>query len=523
MTHADAQRRVHLRPEWKTTTDDPMSTFSIDVDTASYSNVRRHMTEFSELPPTQIVRIEEMINYFDYAYAPPDGDEPFSVTSEVGPCPWNPNARLVHIGLQGKVIEPEDLPPRNLVFLVDVSGSMMSPDKLPLVQRALAGLTEQLDAEDRISLVAYAGSAGTVLEPTSGAEQGKILEAIARLEAGGSTHGSAGIEQAYALARRHFDEDGINRVILATDGDFNVGTVNQNDLVKLIEAERESGVFLSVLGFGMGDFQDTTMEQLADHGNGNYAYIDGLPEARKVLVEEAGATLVTIAKDVKIQVELDPDAVERFRLVGYENRILAHRDFDDDTKDAGEIGAGHTVTALYEIVPTGDDDDLGDLRLRFKEPQGSKSRKIELDLHDGGDALGETSNDYRFSAAVASFGMLLRGEAGDDATWESTRELAMGAMGPDPMCRRHQMVALVTTAAELAGKPLPTVILDCEIDPSRDAARRDDPMNPSTDAEDSTGDGTWAFVLEVLHLLPPLLAFPLFVMAARDPYRRRRS
>jgi anti-sigma factor RsiW/uncharacterized protein YegL len=321
------------------TVEHPETTFSIDVDTASYSNVRRFLEDGS-LPPADAVRIEEMLNYFGYAYAEPRGAEPFAVQTEIASCPWNPQARIVQIGVKGRSIAPAAVPPRSLVFLLDVSGSMMIGDKLPLLKRSLALLVSDLRPEDSVAIVVYAGASGVVLPPTSGREPGKILAALERLEAGGSTNGGAGIELAYALAQQSFRPGGINRVILATDGDFNVGTTSQGALERLIVKKRDSGVFLSVFGFGTGNLQDATMELLADKGNGNYAYIDSLQEARKVLVEQAGGTLVTIAKDVKIQVEWNPAKVGSYRLVGYENRMLEHRDFNDDKKDAGEIGAG---------------------------------------------------------------------------------------------------------------------------------------------------------------------------------------
>jgi secreted protein with Ig-like and vWFA domain len=526
---------------WTSTAKDPKSTFSIDVDTASYSSTRRFLRE-GQLPPPNAVRIEELVNYFSYDYAPPQGDVPFSVTAEVGPCPWNVEHRLVHVGLQGKMIANDDLPPRNLVFLVDVSGSMMSADRLPLVKRSLAFLVEHLSERDRVAMVVYAGAAGVVLPPTSGADKATILEAIQRLEAGGSTNGGAGIQRAYALAHASFIDGGINRVVVASDGDFNVGVTSRTELVRLIEREREGGVFLSVLGYGMGNFQDATMEQLADKGNGNYAYIDSLAEARKVLVEEAGATLVTIAKDVKIQVELDPATVERFRLVGYENRVLAHRDFDDDTKDAGEIGAGHTVTALYEVVPRSlrNTEPLMNVDVRYKQPQGDESDKLSFSITDTVPELADTTEDFRWSAAVAAFGMLLRDSSHrGDADWGSTRALAIDALGADPMCRRHEMIELVSAAARLSGTPLPALDLACtpgEREPSRTRPALDpmvdealDPATPSrTDVESAPTSSDEPedrddFWLGVLRLLPPLLAFPLFILAWRDPYRRRRE
>ena len=408
--------------------DDPLSTFSTDVDTASYSNTRRFLTQ-GRLPPANAVRIEELVNYFEYDYPDPRGGTPFGITTEVGPCPWAPTHRLVHIGLQGKRMLPSRVPPRNLVFLVDVSGSMDSPDKLGLLKHGLGMLAEDVRSQDRVSIVVYAGSSGVVLRPTS--SKTKIKNALARLRAGGSTNGASGIKTAYEVARRNFNKDGINRVILATDGDFNVGVSDRGGLTDLIERERESGVFLSVLGFGTGNYKDSTAEALADNGNGNYSYIDSNAEAHKVLVEQSAATLVTIAKDVKIQVEFNPAEVEAYRLVGYENRKLEHEDFNDDTKDAGEIGAGHSVTAIYEVVPAGAGthgakvDDLkyqsegslsaaakpGELmtvKLRYKQPDGTKSRRLDVAVEDSDQALADTSVDYRLSAAVAMFGMMLR-------------------------------------------------------------------------------------------------------------------
>ncbi len=452
--------------------DDPRSTFSIDVDSASYSNMRRFLEDGS-MPPVDSVRIEEMINYFSYDYRGPTGSAPFSMTAESGECPWNETHRLVHVGLQGKIIDQSDVPARNLVFLFDVSGSMNNADKLPLLKRAFSLLADNLRPQDKVSIVVYAGASGVVLEPTSGSDKGEILAALDRLSAGGSTNGGAGIHSAYALAKKGFIQGGINRVILATDGDFNVGTTSEGDLIRLIEDKRKSGVFLSVLGFGSGNLKDATMEKLADKGNGNYAYIDGISEARKVLVEEAGATLVTIAKDVKIQVEFNPAEVASYRLIGYENRKLAHADFNDDTKDAGEIGAGHSVTALYEVVPAGSKDapkvdglkyqgksglsaaagsgELMTVKVRYKEPDGAKSKLLSFPIEDSETALSESSRDFRFSAAIAGFGMLLRGsEHKGDATWKNVRELANGARGSDPNGRRAEFVRLIDTAARLS-------------------------------------------------------------------------
>ncbi len=456
--------------------DDARSTFAVDVDTASYSNVRRFLREGSA-PPADAVRIEELVNYFDYDYQEPTGTTPFSVTSEVGPCPWNPEHELVHLGLQGKHLAAAAVPPRNLVFLLDVSGSMQDPDKLPLLQRAMALVTENLRPADHVAIVVYAGASGVVLEPTSGLAKSDILEAVLRLEAGGSTNGGEGIELAYRMAERHFNAKGINRVILATDGDFNVGITDHKDLVRLIEAKRQGGVFLSVLGFGSGNLQDSTMESLADKGNGNYAYIDSLAEARKVLVTEAGSTLVTIAKDVKLQVEFNPLEVASFRLIGYENRLLEHSDFNDDAKDAGEIGAGHSVTAIYEIARIGhgadpkvdphkyqrDDSttaaarsgELMTVKIRYKQPDGSDSALLSFPVHGEAGGLAQTSQDFRFSAAVAEFGMLLRDSAHrGNANWADTRKLATGALGEDPDGLRREFLAMLDAAAGLAGAPI---------------------------------------------------------------------
>jgi len=449
----------------------PLSTFSIDVDTASYANVRR-ILDSGALPPAGAVRIEEMVNYFSYDYPPPEGGAPFSVTTEVAECPWDPGHRLVHVGIQGRRIAEEQVPPRNLVFLLDVSGSMRPADKLPLVKAALRLLVERLRREDRISVVVYAGASGVVLDPTAGDRQQEILAAVDRLGAGGSTNAGEGIVLAYALARRHFDTGAINRVILATDGDFNVGITNRSDLKKLIEKEREGGVFLTVLGVGTGNLKDSQMEMLADSGNGNYSYLDSVAEAEKVLVREAGGTLVTIAKDVKIQVEWNPNRVGAYRLIGYENRLLRARDFADDTKDAGEIGAGHSVTALYEIAPPGETPDVTPpleyqeppapsgkafgnevltLSLRYKEPDGTESRLIRAPVEDPGTvALAATSPDFRFSAAVAAFGLLLRdSEHRGEATYALVRDLAHGALGEDPHGDRRAFMELVETAARL--------------------------------------------------------------------------
>ncbi|MCX4247302.1 vWA domain-containing protein [Paraliomyxa miuraensis] len=535
--------------------DDPVSTFSVDVDTGSYSLVRQSLNDFGRFPSPDQVRIEELVNYFDYDYPEPSGDVPVSITTEVGPCPWDADHRLVHVGLQGRHVAADAVPPRNLVFLIDVSGSMSG--QLPLVINSLTYLTEQLGEQDFISIVVYAGAAGVVLPPTPGSDKATILGALERLQTGGSTNGSGGIHLAYAQAQQHFIAGGINRVVLATDGDFNVGTTNHDELMELIETKRHSGVFLSVLGYGMGNYQDHMMEQLADKGNGNYAYIDGLAEARKVLVEQAGATLVTIAKDVKLQVDFDRRAVKSYRLVGYENRVLADRDFADDTKDAGEIGSGHTVTALYEIVPTAapaePDWNVMELKLRYKEPDGDRSRLVQVPVPArGAKELSQTSNDFRFSAAVAGFGQSLWGfptkvawGAEDDPkggpagvneveSLKELRDLALHARGEDRQCRRAELVGLIERASALEGHPLEAASIECRPTDGPRPVRYDQPLQISDGSSDPASGPTtepakdgqaepfdWArFVLEVLYLLPPLLALPLFVMALRRPRRR---
>ncbi len=450
--------------------DAALSTFSIDVDTASYANVRRFLVD-GALPPPDAVRIEEMLNYFSYTYPEPEGDVPFSVTTEVAGCPWQEEHRLVRIGLQARHIDNKDVPPRNLVFLLDVSGSMASADKLGLLKRALPLLVDNLRAQDTVSIVVYAGASGVVLRPTEGTDGATIRGAISRLAAGGSTNGGEGIQLAYSLARENFREGAINRVILGTDGDFNVGVTNRGELTRLIEKEREDGIFLTVLGFGRGNLQDAQMEEIADRGNGNYHYIDSISEARKVLVHEAGGTLVTVAKDVKIQVEFNPAHVAAYRLIGYENRMLEARDFNDDKKDAGEIGAGHSVTALYEIVPPGastlekdvDDlryqtgrtptpaansDELMTVKLRYKQPRGTESKLISYAVRDTGSAWQAASGDFRFAASVAAFGMVLRkSEHRGGADYDMVRTLARDALGQDTHGYRAEFVKLVADAA----------------------------------------------------------------------------
>ncbi len=389
----------------------PLSTFSVDVDTASYSNIRRMIQNGQTVNP-DAVRIEEMINYFSYDYEAPTDDVPFSVNTEMYDCPWNEETQLFLVGLQAEEIDLSNRAPMNLVFLIDVSGSMYSPDKLPLVQQAFAMLTENLNENDRISIVTYAGAEEVVLSGMPGNEYSAITDSIYSLTAGGSTAGAAGIVQAYDLAEEFFIEGGNNRVILATDGDLNVGLSTEEELTELIEEERKSGVNLSVLGFGTGNLKDDRLEALADNGNGNYAYIDSLLEARKVLVQEMGGTLYTVAKDVKIQTEFNPDYVESYRLIGYENRALANEDFANDSVDAGEIGAGHSVTALYELVLTESahrtDAQLLDIALRYKQPNGDESILVEYPITMGDVTSDVMPQNLAFAAAVTEFGMLLR-------------------------------------------------------------------------------------------------------------------
>ena len=453
--------------------DNPLSTFSVDVDTASYSNVRRFL-QGDELPPSGAVRIEELINYFPYHYPEPKAEDPFSVNVELSRAPWNAKHELVRIGLRGRSVPGAERPASNLVFLIDVSGSMQDANKLPLLQRSLRALVESLSAKDRVAIVVYAGSSGLALPSTSGEEKDRILKALDELEAGGSTNGAEGIQLAYQTARENFLKEGNNRVILCTDGDFNVGVTSQSELMSLIEKERASGVFLSVLGFGIGNLKDSTMEKLADKGNGNYAYIDSLSEGRKVLVEQSGATLFTIAKDVKVQVEFNPARVAGYRLIGYENRLLAKEDFNDDKKDAGEIGAGHTVTALYEIVPAGEPlpdqasvdplkyqvpatertaspDELLTVKLRYKTPDGDKSRLIEAPVRAGAEkGFEQASEDFQFATAVAAFGLKLRGSpSSGNISWQDIQKIARRSLGEDPGTYRAEFLTLVEKARQL--------------------------------------------------------------------------
>ena len=457
---------------FKAVTDNPLSTFSIDVDTASYANVRRFLTR-NQMPPKDAVRIEELINYFSYDYPEPKDETPFAVITELSVCPWNKDHQLIHIGLKGRKIETANMPPSNLVFLLDVSGSMNSPDKLPLLKKGFKLLTEQLREKDRVAIAVYAGAAGLVLPSTPGNNKHTILKAIDNLKAGGSTAGAQGIKLAYKIALDNFIENGNNRVILATDGDFNVGVSSDGELVRLIESQRQKNIFLTVLGFGTGNLKDAKMEKLADKGNGNYAYIDNLLEAKKVLVKEMGGTLHTIAKDVKLQVEFNPAHVKAYRLIGYENRRLNKEDFNNDKKDAGELGAGHTVTALYELVPAdahespgkadplkyqeskiklaaSESQELMTVKLRYKKPDENQSIKIIHPVTAKRLAADRTSDNFNFSAAVASFGMLLRdSEFKGASTYQDVLTLAKSSKGKDSEGHRAEFIRLVEIAEML--------------------------------------------------------------------------
>ncbi len=452
--------------------DEPLSTFSIDVDNASYTHFRRHINNgYKPLPDA--VRIEEFINYFSYSYDQPTEKDPVKITAETGECPWNKEHRLVRIGIKAKEIDQDQLPPSNFVFLIDVSGSMEGPDRLGLVKSSLNLLVNNMRREDRIAIVVYAGRAGLVLPSTSGKEKQKIKEALNRLSAGGSTAGGAGIQLAYEIALENFKKRGNNRIILCTDGDFNVGVSSEKGLEQLIEEKRKSGVFLSILGYGMGNYKDRKMQVLAEKGNGNAYYIDNLQEANKVLVTESSGTLYTIAKDVKLQLEFNPARVQAYRLVGYESRMLNKEDFNDDTKDAGEMGAGHAVTALYEVVPVGVKSDyvpnvdklkyqsvrndaavffntpeLLTVKLRYKQPNGDKSVKIEHPLIDS--ERNSTSADMRFASAVAMFAQLLRdSKYKGDATYAQVINLAKSAYGQDTDGYRREFVRLAETVQNL--------------------------------------------------------------------------
>ena len=440
----------------------PLSTFSIDVDTASYSNIRRFINS-GGLPPVDAVRSEELLNYFTYDYPQPTGEHPVAVTTEIGDSPWNPERKLLLLGLQGKNIATENLPPSNLVFLIDVSGSMGSPNKLPLLKTAFKMLAQQLRPQDRVAIVVYAGAAGLVLDSTPGSEKGKIIAKIDSLQAGGSTAGGAGIKLAYKVAKEHFLEGGNNRVILATDGDFNVGASSEGELSRLIEGYRDDGIFLSVFGFGMGNIKDNKMEMLADRGNGNYAYIDNALEAKKVMVSQLAGTLYTIAKDVKVQVEFNPAKVKAYRLIGYENRALADKDFNDDRKDAGDMGAGHSVTALYEIIPAEDkhfvssvdplvfqqtqsipSNDWLQIKVRYKQPQSNDSSLMTTRVPDVPATSTLSSENFRFAAAVAEYGMLLRNsEFKGQSSYLQALTLARGARGADEQGYRAEFIKLL--------------------------------------------------------------------------------
>ncbi len=468
-TGSESYAAIHEN-EFKTVKNNPLSTFSIDVDKASYSNVRRYINNGGK-PPKDAVRIEEMVNYFSYDYPEPLGEHPIAVYSEIAACPWQTKHKLLHIGLQGKRIDNEKLPPSNLVFLIDVSGSMQDENKLPLLKEAFKLLVNNLRENDKVSIVVYAGAAGQVLEPTYGHKKQSIIESLEKLQAGGSTAGGAGIQLAYKIAKENFIENGNNRIILATDGDFNVGASNDNEMEHMIEEKRKDGIFLTCLGFGMGNYKDSKMETLADKGNGNYAYIDNLEEAKKTLVNEFGSTLFTIAKDVKLQIEFNPAKVKAYRLIGYENRLLNDEDFNNDAKDAGEMGAGHSVTALYEIIPADMDDngsinkvddlkyqsinankiaetsnEIANVKIRYKEPKKLSSVKFVYPVVDEVKPLEKCSDTYRFSASVALFGMLLReSEFAENADYSSVIELAMNAKGNDFGNYRSEFIQLVNS------------------------------------------------------------------------------
>lgn len=447
------------------TSNDPLSTFSIDVDTASYTNIRRFINQ-GLLPPAGAVRIEEMVNYFSYSYPKPRKEDLFTLTSEVGPCPWNIKHQLVRLGIKAKEIDKHHLPASNFVFLIDISGSMSADNKLPLLKQSMKMLVQQLDTHDRVSIVVYAGSDHVALEPTPGSAKKRIFAAIDTLGSGGSTHASQGIITAYKLAGQTFMPEGNNRIILASDGDFNVGTTSRGALLKLIEDKRKTGVYLTVLGFGMGNYHDDTMELLADRGNGNYGYIDNLPEAKKILVKEMSGTLFTLANDVKIQVEFNPASVGAYRLIGYENRVLTDEDFNNDRKDAGEIGVGHTVTALYEIIPPDSSDlpkieglkyqektlpkdvdhhaELMTIKLRYKPLGSSTSTRITRVIKKNTKGLQHTSDDFRFACSVAGYGLLLgQSKYTGSLNYDKVLKLAKGSRGNDDTGYRAEFIRLV--------------------------------------------------------------------------------
>lgn len=471
--NTEEYKRIYENP-FKEVAQNPLSTFSIDVDNASYSNVRRFLSE-GQLPPADAVRIEEMINYFDYDYPQPTNEHPFSIYTEVAQCPWNKEHQLVHIGLQGKSVDYEHLKPSNLVFLIDVSGSMDEPNKLPLVKKSLITLIGNLQASDRVALVVYAGTAGLVLPSTSLEHKEQIEEAIQNLNAGGSTAGGEGMQLAYKIARENYKPNGNNRVILCTDGDFNVGVSSTSELVRFIEEKRKEDIYLTICGFGMGNLKDDRLEEISDAGNGNYFYIDQESEAEKVFSKELRANLFTIAKDVKIQIEFNPLKVEAYRLIGYENRLLSKEDFNNDRKDAGELGAGHTVTALYEIVPKGKSykkasvyplkyqqtelsassgsNELMTIKLRYK-PIKSDESKLITDVISSDDINSvHPSDDFRFAASVAEFGMLLRkSEYAGDASFDSALKLAKNAIRSEDQNEKKEFLELIEKAETLTEK-----------------------------------------------------------------------
>lgn len=452
---------------YKLSLQNPLSTFSIDVDTASYSNIRRFLMD-GQMPPKDAVRIEEMINYFTYDYPNPKGDTPFSVITEISQCTWNEDHQLAMVALKGKELDRDKKKPSNLVFLIDVSGSMDDPDKLPLLKSAFKMLVNQLDEEDRVSIVVYAGAAGVVLDAASGSNKDIIIDAIENLNAGGSTAGGEGIKLAYKIARENYKDGGNNRIILATDGDFNVGPSSDGELSDIVEKNRNDGVFLSVLGFGTGNLKDSKAELLADKGNGNYSYIDNILEAKKVLVDEIGSTLFTIAKDVKFQIEFNPSKIKAYRLIGYENRLLNDEDFNDDKKDAGEIGAGHTVTVFYELIPSDSDEkvpgvdelkyqdmqlkesnDIMHIKLRYKEPEGIESKLVEYPIDDNKISK-EPSENFRFASAIAEFGMLLRDSVfKGSSNYDHVIEIAEKSKGDDTEGYRSEFIKIVKLAREL--------------------------------------------------------------------------
>lgn len=457
------------------TMKNPLSTFSIDVDTASYSNVRRFLQQGS-MPNPDAVRIEEMVNYFDYNYPEPNGVHPFSITTNLATCPWNEKHQLVRIGIQGQRLKEGEKKANNLVFLLDVSGSMASPEKLPLLKQSFKIMLENLEDEDMVSIVVYAGAAGVVLEPTPAEKRDKILAALNNLEAGGSTAGGAGIALAYKLAEEHLIKDGNNRIILATDGDFNIGVSSTSDLVRMIEEKRDKGIYITILGFGMGNYKDDRMEQIADKGNGNYFYIDNLNEAKKVLSNDLTSTLFTIAKDVKIQIEFNPAKIQAYRLIGYENRMLKKEDFNDDKKDAGELGAGHRVTALYEIVPVGvkfeganvdeleyqktkiseeayNTDEIMKVKFRYKPIDSDKSLLIVERIKEGTNFFNKAPEDFRFAVAVAAYGMLLRdSKYRGDINYNTILKIAEDAKGKDEFGYRNELIEMIKTAKQLDTK-----------------------------------------------------------------------